>query len=295
MKKWEDMQIFATVMETLSFTLAAEKLGVSKQFVSRRIMGLEADLNVRLLQRTTRKLSPTTIGYAYHEKIHKVLEEINKIEQDISSVSKEPKGTLRMSCSVGLTSLYLSKVFPKFLSIYPEVKLLVDVNDRVVDLVAEGYDLAIRIGMLESSTLIARKIAPVNIIACCSPDYLKKNGKPEHPNELKNFECLLYGHTNHIEWPFMIDKKLKYIRVNGRYQANNGIVLRNAAIAGMGIGMHPDYELKDAFNKQQLVPILQDFSVTQTAVHAVYPQHHQSSLLVKTMIDFLCDDYQAKL
>ena len=201
---------------------------------------------------------------------------------------------MRISCSVGLTALYLSKVFPKFLQRYPRIKLILDVNDRVVDIVAEGYDMAIRIGILESSTLIARKIAPVSLIACCSPDYLARKGQPAHPHELKHFDCLLYGHTRQIEWPFMIDNKLKYIQVNGRYQANNGMVLRNAAIAGMGISMHPDFELKDAFEKQQLVPILQDFSVPQTAVHAVYPQHHQSSLLVKTMIDFLHSDYQEK-
>ncbi|WP_434779620.1 LysR family transcriptional regulator [Neisseria sp. Ec49-e6-T10] len=292
MNKLEDLQIFVTVMQTLSFTEAADKLGLSKQFVSRRIMQLEENLGVRLLLRTTRRLNPTNLGYHYYDQIEPVLTKMAEIEQSIGTQNIEPKGVLRLTVPVSFTTIELGQKIAEFLALYPKVSIEMDLSDRFVDLVAEGYDMAIRIGFLQDSSMIARKLTPINLITCCSPEYIKQNGIPLTPYELKNHECLLYGHSKNVEWPFTIDGKLKNIPVFGRYRTNNGELLTAAAIKGLGITSPPEFLLKEAIKSKKLVTILEEYNPKPSAAYAVYPYHKQSSLLINTLVEFLIESFK---
>ena len=283
----EDMRLFQEVLEAGSFTAAAERLETSKQLISRRLMALEARLGVRLLNRTTRKLSPTPLGLAYLERAREVLALVCEAEESISRQSVRPQGRLRISAPMSFATLYLGPVLPAFLQAYPEVELAVDLNDRTVDLVGEGYDLALRIGSLAESTLVARRIDQFAMITCASPSYLQTHGVPEQPEDLPHHDCLRYGHGGSVHWHFRRDGKPFSVEVNGRMRSNNGELLRDAALAGQGIAHMPEFLLAPSVASGQLQPLLQRFDPEPLTMHAVYPQHRQASTLVRAFVDFL--------
>ncbi|EPJ85487.1 LysR family transcriptional regulator [Pseudomonas sp. CFII68] len=292
MNPFEEMRIFAQVMESGSFTAAAEKLGLSKQFVSRKLMELEQRLGVRLLNRSTRRLDVTPLGQRYYEAALRLLNDVEQVEQGISGQTSEPRGTLRLSAPLSFAVAHLGSLLPLFLKRYPGVSVEVDLSDRSVDLLGEGYDLALRIGVLEDSTLIARRIATIERVYCASPTYLAQKGTPVRPEDLRNHDCLPYGHSRQVQWRFVGAGKPLTLEVTGRMRANNGDLLRDAAIAGMGITYLPAFILGDALKDGRLIKVLEGFETEPLALSAVYPQHRQSARPVQALVEFLREQMQ---
>lgn len=285
MSQLDDMRLFVATLDTGSFTAAADRLGLSKQFISRRVMALEEQLGARLLVRTTRHLRPTDLGRAYAEQARRILQQVEELDQAITGAGQSARGRLRITAPMSFGTMHLSPLLAQFLAAYPQVAIELDLSDRTVDLLGEGYDLAIRIGSLADSSMIARSIAPVDMVLCCSPSYLARQGTPATPAELAGHECLLYGHGPHVEWVF--GKLAASVTVRGRYRANNGELMRDAAIQGLGIARLPTFIVGQALHSGALVSVLDEYRPPATAVHAVYPQHRQSSLLIHTFVEFL--------
>jgi DNA-binding transcriptional LysR family regulator len=287
MNPFEDMRIFCQVMDSGSFTAAADQLGLSKQFVSRRLMQLEARLGVRLLNRSTRRLDVTPLGQTYYESAMRLLNDVEHMEQGIAGQTSEPRGTLRVSAPLSFAMAHLGCLLPLFLQRYSGVTVEVDLSDRPVDLLSEGYDLALRIGVLEDSTLIARRIASIERVYCASPAYLAERGTPLKPQDLHEHDCLPYGHGRQVQWRFEGQGKPLTINVSGRMRVNNGEVLRDAAVAGLGVTYLPTFIVGSALESGQLIRVLDDYRCAPLALSAVYPQHRQRSLPVQALIEFL--------
>jgi len=291
MSQLEDMRIFTESVDAQSFTAAAERLGLSKQFVSKRIAALEKRLGARLLVRSTRRLRVTDLGLAYHERAQRILLEVDDAEQMIASQTAVPRGMLRLSAPMTFATLHMAPLIPVFMQRHPEVSIELELNDRTVDLIGEGYDMAVRIGTLADSSLVARRIAAVQLVTCASPEYLSARGTPTTPELLTAHDCLLYGHAHHSEWTFMGSGRTRKVTVGGRMRSNNGEMLREAAIAGMGIICLPDFIVATALADGRLVEVLSPFRPEAFTVYAVYPQHRQSSLLVRVFSDFLVERF----
>lgn len=287
MNPYEDMRIFAQVMEAGSFTAAADRLGMSKQSVSRRLMQLEERLGVRLLNRSTRRLDATPLGQHYYQSALRLLGEVQQVEHDISGQAQALRGTLRLSAPLSFAMSHLGCLLTEFLQLHPQVEVEVDLSDRAVDLIGEGYDLALRIGALEDSSLIARRIASVERVYCASPAYLQARGVPLKPEDLAGHDCLPYGHSRQVQWQFRQGGKAQAIQVTGRMRANNGELLRDAAIAGMGVTYLPTFIVGQALADGRLVNVLEEWTPPALQLSAVYPQHRQVARPVQGFVSFL--------
>ncbi|HEN8711101.1 TPA: LysR family transcriptional regulator [Pseudomonas putida] len=287
MNPYEDMRIFAQVMEAGSFTAAADRLGMSKQSVSRRLMQLEERLGVRLLNRSTRRLDATPLGQHYYQSALRLLGEVQQVEHDISGQAQALRGTLRLSAPLSFAMAHLGCLLTEFLRLHPQVDVEVDLSDRPVDLIGEGYDLALRIGALEDSSLIARRIAGVERVYCASPAYLQARGVPQRPDMLAEHDCLPYGHSRQVQWQFTQGGRPQSIAVAGRMRANNGELLRDAAIAAMGVTYLPTFIVGQALADGRLVSVLQDWTPPALQLSAVYPQHRQVARPVQGFVEFL--------
>jgi len=287
MNPYEDMRIFAQVLEAGSFTAAADRLGMSKQSVSRRLMQLEERLGVRLLNRSTRRLDATPLGQHYYQSALRLLGEVQQVEHDISGQAQALRGTLRLSAPLSFAMSHLGCLLTEFLQLHPQVDVEVDLSDRAVDLIGEGYDLALRIGALEDSSLIARRIASVERVYCASPAYLQARGVPLKPEDLAGHDCLPYGHSRQVQWQFRQGGKAQAIQVAGRMRANNGELLRDAAIAGMGVTYLPTFIVGQALADGRLVNVLEEWTPPALQLSAVYPQHRQVARPVQGFVSFL--------
>ncbi|HEY1611032.1 MAG TPA: LysR family transcriptional regulator, partial [Paraburkholderia sp.] len=237
----DDMRIFVATVEAGNFTAAANRLRLSKQFVSRRVAALEADLGVRLLVRNTRRLAVTDLGHAFYERAQRILAEVADAEQAMSARRSEPRGLLKVSAPMSFGMSHLSPLVAGFLRAHPDVRFDLELSDRLVDVVGEGFDMALRIGRLADSTLVAQKLADVQMIACCSPGYRRRRREPMTPADLAHHACLPYGHEGRAAWTFVVDGVNTTIDVHGPLRANNGEVIRDAAVAGLGITVLPDF------------------------------------------------------
>ncbi len=287
MSQLEDMRLFIAVLECKSFTAAAEHLGLSKQFVSRRLMQLEARLGVRLINRSTRRLAVTPLGQAYYESAKKILNEVAEAEQAISQQRATPRGALRLSAPMSFGTLYLSALLPGFLERYPDISVELDLSDRMVDMLDEGYDMAVRIGVLADSSLIARPLCSSQRVTCCSPAYLERYGAPQTLDDLAQHECLVYGHSQSVEWAYWQNGQPVRIAVRGRYRVNNGELIGDAAVAGLGLALLPTFIIGRHLASGALVPVLEAFQPPPLNVYAVYPQHRQGSLLIRVFTHYL--------
>lgn len=287
MSQLEDMRILVDAVDLQSFTAAAERLGLSKQYVSKRISALEARLGARLLNRTTRRLHPTELGLAYYERAVRILQEVEDAEQMIASEIATPRGRLRLSAPMSFGTMHLSPLLPEFLARHGDVQLELDLSDRMVDLVGEGYDMGVRIGALQDSSLTAQLIASVGVHTCASPAYLAKHGAPATPDQLDGHACLLYGHAKSVEWIFNREGKPHPHPVRGRFRVNNGELARDAAVAGLGIVQLPAFIIGAEMASGSLMPVLDDVRPPPVSIYAVYPHHRQSSLLIRTFSTFL--------
>lgn len=287
MSQLEDMRLFVQVVDSGNFTAAAGKLGLSKQYVSKRLMALEARLGARLLIRTTRTLRTTDLGMSYYEQARRLIQDVEAMEQAVARQSATPRGLLRVAAPMTFGTMHLGPALPRFLAAHPEVAVELALNDRTIDLVGEGFDVGVRIGVLPDSSLVAHQVAIMQLVTCASPDYLRRRGRPERPADLARFDCLLYGHQRRVEWRFAQQGRVKTIAVSGRLCANNGEVIRDAARAGLGFAQLPTFIVGEAIERGELVTVLDEHRPPAAGVHTVYPSHRQASLAVRAFADFM--------
>lgn len=287
----EDLRLFTLVAEGKSFTKAAEKLGLSKSAASRRIGELEARLGARLFNRTTRHISLTQVGEGFHARVSQALEALEEAERSVASQHQAPRGTLKLAAPMSFGFVHLSGAIADFMGLYPEVAVDMDLSDRYVDLVEEGYDLAVRVGRLKDSSLVARRLCPARAVICASPHYLARRGTPMDPADLADHDCLIYTNIpNPEQWTFRTapgSEATRNVRITGRLRANNGDALREAAIHGQGLALLPTFIVGDALSAGRLVPVLDNFLLPPGAVHAVYPANRHLSPKVRAFVDFL--------
>jgi DNA-binding transcriptional LysR family regulator len=278
-----DVLAFVRVVETGAFSRAAERMGMAKSIVSRRVARLEELLGARLLTRSAQGAAPTDVGQAYFERASNILAELEAAEEVVAEAVTQIAGSIRLSAPLSFGVQHLAPALAEFAAEHPRVELDISFEDRPVDLVAGGYDLAIRIGALKDSALIARRIAPVRKVAVASPAYIERRGRPEHPRDLANHDILLYG----IEtWRFRVGKAWEHVRGQPRLRADNGEMLRAAAIAGLGICILPSFIAAPGFEAGTLVPLLSNYPMEEGALQAVMPSR-ATTARVRALVDFL--------
>ncbi len=288
MDRVTSLSVFVKVVEGSSFAAAARHFGLSPAMVSKHIVSLEERLGARLLNRTTRQVSPTEIGREFYERSTRILADLDEAEQAASALQATPKGLLRLNGPLSFGIRHLAPAIIDYLAACPEAAIDVTLSDRVVDLVDEGFDLAIRIARLADSSLIARRIAPCRIVACAAPAYLKKHGAPRRPADLTAHNCLGYSYAAlRNEWRFTGPDGAESVRIAGRLNANNGDVLRLAALRGEGIVIQPTFLIGDDLASGELVSILPGFVPDELVIQAVYPHSRHLSVKVRSFIDFL--------
>jgi DNA-binding transcriptional LysR family regulator len=283
----EDLTIYVTTVDARNFTAAANRLQLSKQFVSRRVMALEESLGVRLLVRNTRKLAVTDLGYEFYERAQRILAEVADAEQAMSARRSEPRGLLRVSAPLSFGMVHLSPLVGAFLRANPDVRIDMELSDRMVDVVGEGFDMALRIGTLADSTLIAQTLAEFRMVACCSPGYRRARRPPATPADLERHACLLYGQEGRTGWEFEVEGTRRTFEVRGPLRTNNGEVIRDAAVAGIGIALLPEFIVATALASGQLVEVLDGFASPALTLYAIYPQHRQTSVTIRAFTAFL--------
>ena len=291
MDRLATMEAFVRVADSKSFSEAARRLRSSKSLVSRRVAALEAELGVRLFHRTTRSLTLTEEGRGYHAQVTRILAEIEEANRSVSQAQAKPRGRLRLSAPMSFGLLHLSPALPDFLARYPEVELDLSLNDRFVDVVDEGLDLAIRIGRLADSSLVARKLATLRLILCASPGYLGDHGAPKTPEDLRRHQCLCYStNAQAPEWRFVAPDGAPFsVPVAGRLHANNGDALRIAALRGQGIVYLPSFIVGGDLQAGTLQSLLPDYMPADSGIYAVYPHSRHLSAKVRAFIDFLAE------
>ncbi|AOE49456.1 LysR family transcriptional regulator [Kangiella sediminilitoris] len=288
MNKLDCMKAFISVVEQGSFTAAADKLDLSPQLISKYVSALERELSLQLLQRTTRRVSVTEVGRAYCDRARQILLELEELEQSVQDESSKPRGVLRISAPMSFSTLHLGEALASFQKQFPDVLIDIQLSDRKVDIIEEGFDLALRIGRLSSSSFIARKIAPIRLVTCASPDYLKKYGTPETPSDLSRHHYLHYSYRDSSE-PLVSGstRAFPYLKGNHYISANNGEVLANAAIAGAGIIVQPTFIVGPAIAAGKLSVILSDNEPEPLGLYALYAHRRYLSHKVRSFIDFL--------
>jgi DNA-binding transcriptional LysR family regulator len=285
-----DIRLFLKVLDLGSISAAARSLDISVAVASQRLMRLEKQLGVRLLHRTTRRLHPTPEGAALAQQGRVLVEDLESLGSDLRETATEIAGTLRVTLSASFGRQYVSPLLPQFLAQHPKLRISVHLSDQVVDLVSEGFDLAIRIGALEDSTLVARHIAPNRRVLCASPDYLRRRGVPKIPADLIGHDCLLlFGSSGRQEVWRLLDAQgeEQAIRVQGRFESNYGELLRDASVAGEGIAIHSLWHVADDLRAGRLDVVLPNCRLATTAISAVMPQRRLVPPRVGAFVDFL--------
>ena len=290
------MIVFAQVVDSRSFSAAAARLGLSKSAVSKQIAKLEDRLGARLLNRTTRTLSPTDAGQDFYERCIRVAREVEEAERAITHLSAEPRGLLRLNAPASFGREYLAPLVPEMLARWPELRIEALFEDRFVDVVAEGFDLVIRITRLQDSSLVARRIASCRRLVCAAPSYLARRGVPRTPAELLQHDCILYSYaTDQNEWEFVgPDGRLETVRVDGRLRANNAEVTLAALRAGAGLALSPDFIVGPDIAAGRLVPLLTGYENPFGAIYAVWPHNRNLAPKVRAVVDFLVERFAAE-
>lgn len=293
MDKLAALRAFCRVVEREQFTAAARDLGVSNAWVSKTIRALEEELGTPLLVRTTRQLHLTEAGRAYYERSLSILEAVDEADQLARDAGASPRGTLRISAPMSLGLVDLNTRLLRFADRYAELSLDLRLDDRYVDLVGGGFDVALRGGgALPDSSMRARQIAPLTRHVCASPAYLRDRGTPRTPADLTGHHCLVYTLAREPGvWRFVRDGQEEVVQIGGRYRVNSSIALRDAAIAGQGVALLPGFAVRDALDRGELVALLEAWPPREVALHAVYPAHREQSQKVRLLIDFLIADY----
>jgi DNA-binding transcriptional LysR family regulator len=293
MDRFEEMRVFAAVVDAGSFVGATQPLEMSKAAVSRHVAELEARLGVRLLHRTTRKLSLTPEGEVFHARCKELLDNVDEAEAEISSRSGEARGLLKVNVPFTFGLLHLAHLWPEFMELHPNVTLDVTLADRVVDLVEEGFDMAVRIARLPSSSLISRRIASTRMVLCASPTYLHQRGQPAHPRELAEHDVIAYSLLSTGEnWEFAGPDGAVSVRVHPRMRTNSGDSCRVAALRHKGVVLQPSFLVGPDLLAGTLMELMPEYRSFELGVYAVYPSRKFVSPKVRLLIDFLVDAFR---
>jgi DNA-binding transcriptional LysR family regulator len=286
----DDLTLFLRVLDLGSISAAARSLDLSVAVASQRLKRLERGLGVRLLQRTTRRLHPTPEGRLLAEQGRVLVEDLDALTTDLRQSAASVSGTLRMTLSAAFGRQYISPLLPEFLARYPKLRLFAHLSDEMQDLVGAGYDLAIRIGALGDSSLVARRLASNRRMLCASPDYLRRHGRPRTPADLAQHECvLLSGRNGRQDTWRLIDRHghEHAVQVHGRFETTLGELVRDAVLAGQGIAMHSHWHVHEELRAGRLEVVLPDYTLPESGIYAVMPQRRLVPPRVRAFIDFL--------
>lgn len=284
--QWDGISEFVYVAENESFTLASKKMAISTAQVSRQISALEKRLNIKLFYRTTRNVSLTEEGRVFYQHCRSVLDGLDAAERAITNLQSKPQGKIKLTAPVTYGEKQVLPLVNNFMKQYNDVEVSAYLSNRQIDIVDEGYDLAIRLGKLSDSTMMAKKLATRTNYVCASPSYLEKQGIPHSISELNKHSCLL-GTNDH--WHFRESGREKSIRVTGRLRYNNGYSLTDAALKGLGIVQLPDYYVQQHIQRGELVTLLDSYRAPDEGIWAVYPQNRHLSPKIRLLVDYLAE------
>ncbi|MCJ8350679.1 LysR substrate-binding domain-containing protein [Moritella sp.] len=287
MSDWSGVSEFVAVAETESFTAAAKRLGISTAQVSRQVSALEERLSAKLFYRTTRKVSVTEVGGIYYQHCRQVMDGLADAERAITNLQSTPKGKLKITAPITYGERSVAPLVNDFVTQYPELEVELVLSNQQIDLIDEGFDLAIRLGQLGDSTMIGKRLATRKQYVCAAPEYLSAFGAPHTLSELDRHNCLS-GTLDY--WRFQEKGKARNIRVKGNFSCNSGPVLVDAALKGMGIVQLPDYYVQEYINQGQLIELLPNYREPDDAVWALYPQNRHLSPKVRMLVDYLAKE-----
>ncbi|KQX01341.1 LysR family transcriptional regulator [Massilia sp. Root418] len=293
MDRLRALEVFVEVVRKEGFARAAEALDTSPANVTRYISDLEAHLHTRLLNRSSRRMSLTSSGEALFERAKSILDEVAEAEAIVSSATMQPRGLLRINAPLSFGVLHLAPLWPRFMERYPEVQLEVALIDRVVDIVEEGYDMAIRISRSGSASHVARKLASSVNVLCAAPAYLAKHGAPAVPADLLKHSCIGYSYAASDEWQLLdAEGKLHTVKIPFMMRTNNGDTARAVALGGQGLIWQPTFLIGADLRAGRLVQVLPDYRMPDIDIQAVYPSRRHLSAKVRVMIDFLVEQFK---
>ena len=292
MDRLQAIQVFVQVVESSNFIRAAERLGLSATAVSRQVAELEKHLQSRLLQRTTRRISLTESGRTFYERCVQILAELDEAEREVGQEAAEPRGTIRLTTSVNFGTRQVTPAIASFLARHAQVKFDVSLSDRIVDIIEEGFDLAIRIGRTGAQNLVARKLGEARLVLCASPAYIARHGAPATPEDLARQNCLTYEYALRDAWTFRdAAGRERTVRVAGSLNSNNGDLNAAAAVQGVGIALEPDFIVDSELKSGKLVPVLESFEAPASPIYAVYPSRRFLPAKVRMFVDFLVERF----
>jgi len=287
------LETFSAVVENGSFTAAADALGISKPVVSKQVSLLEKHLGVQLLNRTTRRLHLTQAGEVFVSYSHRIMSDVREAEQSVLPLQSEPQGRLRITAPESLAMSLLPEMLLGFQQCFPKIELEVRISGRFVDLIEEGIDVALRVGELEDSSLMARRLMPCSFHACASADYLYQNGTPNHPDDLRTHNCLIYSQApNADHWLFKDEKGKSFnVKVEGNLRSDTGNLLMQAALNNNGIFIAPTYMVSNALKEGRLKTVLDEYTPATPGLYAVYPYSKLVSTKVRAFVDYLVETW----
>lgn len=292
MDRFQANRAFVQVVESGSFVGAAAKLNLSTTAVSRLVADLEKHLQTRLLHRTTRRLHLTERGRAYFERCAQILAELEEAEREAAQEATEPSGTIRLTTSVNFGTHQVTPAIAAFLARHARVRFDVSLSDRVVDMIEEGFDLAIRIGGSSGQNLVVRKLGETRLVPCASPGYVARHGAPAAPEDLARHNCLTYEYAMRDTWTFRdAAGRDRTVRVAGSLNSNHGDLNAAAAVQGLGIALEPDFIVGRELSSGALVPVLASFEAPVLPVYAVYPSRRFLPVKVRAFVDFLVERF----
>ena len=288
MDRLQNMQTFIDVVDTGSFTATADKLGLTRAAVSKHVQQLENHLGARLLNRTTRRVALSDIGRAFHDRCIRILADLEEAELAVSALHETPVGTLNVNAPMSFGTIHLAPAVADFMAAYPELHVTMTLNDRVVDVIEEGFDISLRIGKLADSSLIARNIGTSQAWLCATPNYLEQHGTPLKPGDLKSHRCLHYGYlATGAQWHLEGPEGLTSVPIRPILCANNGEALVSAALHHLGILMTPSFIAGRELQAGRLIRVLPDYSPAPLPISLIYPPTRYLSAKVRLFIDFL--------
>src|SRR5690349_1925960 len=294
MDRLEAMEIFVRIVDAGSFSAVARELNTTQPTISKQITALEARLKTRLLNRSTRSLSVTESGTAYYERCKRILEEVRAAEGALGRLQSSLTGTLHVNGSIALGQMFLTPLLLDFQRNYPELTVELSLNDRYIDLVEEGVDVAVRLGRLADSNLIARRLGATRRVLVATPDYLDRHGTPQAPADLERHNCLLYAYlSTGNEWVFRGPQSDLRVHAHGNFKANNGHSIREALLGNAGVALMPDWLVHNEIQSGKLVTLLPQFAPAPLEVNAVYPSGRHVSAKLRTFLDFLQERFHA--
>jgi DNA-binding transcriptional LysR family regulator len=297
MDKFESIRAFTQVVTSGGFAAAAREMGLSRSAVNKLVINLENELGVQLLHRSTRVVTPTETGLAFHERCLEILANLAEAEQAITQLQEQPKGRLRVNAPMSFGIIHLAPAIADFLVHYPDLQVQLTLNDRFIDPIEEGFDVTLRIANPQpSASLIMHPLAPAERVLCAAPDYLNRHGTPAHPAELRYHSCLHYGQLAvENQWVLITPNGEQTVTVNGVLCSNNGEVLRDAAVRGLGITLLPRFIVEQELQQGRLQIVLPDCHAPELLIHVIYPVNRHLSTKTRLFVSFLEERFGKQL